>query len=34
MAYFAKKYASQKDMPMPFDVKKMAYGGFRVAIQT
>jgi len=35
MAYFAKKYASQKDMPsMPFDPRKMAYGGFRVAIET
>ena len=33
MAYFAKKYASQKDMPMPFDPTKMAYGGFRVAIE-
>ena len=35
MAYFAKKYAGQeKAMPMPFDVKKMAYGGFKVAIET
>jgi len=36
MAHFAKKYASQKDMPMPmpFDARKMAYGGFRVAIES
>src|SRR3989344_965925 len=26
MAYFNKKYAGQKDMPMPFDPRKMAYG--------
>lgn len=34
MDYFNKKYADQKDMPMPFDVKKMAYGGFRVRVIT
>jgi alkaline phosphatase len=32
MDYFAKKYANQEGMPMPFDVKKMAYGGFKAAI--
>ena len=32
MNYFAKKYAGQEDMAMPFDVKKMAYGGFKAVI--
>jgi uncharacterized protein YbaA (DUF1428 family) len=32
MAYFAKKYSNQEGMPMPFDVKKMAYGGFKAVI--
>jgi len=34
MAYFDKKYANvnPKDMPMPFDVRKMAYGGFKVEV--
>ena len=32
MAYFAKKYAKHEGMPMPFDVKKMAYGGFKAVI--
>lgn len=32
MAYFEKKYAD-KDMPMPFDMKKMAYGGFMVEVE-
>ena len=27
MAYFDKKYADKKDMKMPFDTKRMAYGG-------
>jgi uncharacterized protein YbaA (DUF1428 family) len=34
MDYFSKKYADQKDMPMPFDVKKMAYGGFKVRVKS
>lgn len=34
MDYFSKKYADQKDMPMPFDVKKMSYGGFLVKIES
>ena len=34
MAYMEKKYANvtQKDMTMPFDVKRMAYGGFSVVV--
>jgi uncharacterized protein YbaA (DUF1428 family) len=31
MAYFDKKYAG-KSTPMPFDMKRMAYGGFSVVI--
>jgi uncharacterized protein YbaA (DUF1428 family) len=31
MAYFEKKYAKE-NMPMPFDVAKMAYGGFRTIV--
>lgn len=30
--YFGKKYADTKDVPMPFDMKKMAYGGFSVMV--
>ncbi|HYG51468.1 MAG TPA: DUF1428 domain-containing protein [Flavobacteriales bacterium] len=30
MAYFEKKYG--KDMPMPFDMKRFAYGGFKVMV--
>jgi len=32
MDYFNKKYADMKDMPMPFDSKKMAYGGFNAIV--
>jgi uncharacterized protein YbaA (DUF1428 family) len=32
MAYFSKKYANQKDQSMPFDMAKMAYGGFEVVV--
>lgn len=32
MAFFEKKYADQKDMSMPFDTAKMAYGGFKTAV--
>lgn len=32
MEYFNKKYANAKDMPMPFDTKKMAYGGFKTIV--
>jgi uncharacterized protein YbaA (DUF1428 family) len=32
MAYFSKKYAGKEDMSMPFDVKRMAYGGFSVEV--
>jgi uncharacterized protein YbaA (DUF1428 family) len=31
MAYFDKKYAKKK-MDMPFDMKRMAYGGFSVEV--
>ena len=30
MEYFSKKYG--KDMPMPFDVKRFAFGGFKVMV--
>ena len=32
MAYFNEKYKDSKEMPMPFDPKRMAYGGFSVAV--
>ena len=32
MAEMDKKYADQKDMPMPFDMKRIAYGGFKVIV--
>jgi uncharacterized protein YbaA (DUF1428 family) len=32
MAFFDKKYANAKNVPMPFDVKRMAYGGFTTEI--
>ena len=31
MAFFDKKY-KKKDMKMPFDMKRFAYGGFRVMV--
>jgi uncharacterized protein YbaA (DUF1428 family) len=31
MAFFEKKY-EKKDMTMPFDMKRMAYGGFKVEV--
>jgi len=33
MAYFDEKYKDMKDMPMPFDTKRMAYGGFSVVVE-
>jgi len=33
MAYFDKKYKDKKDMSMPFDMKRMAYGGFSVVVE-
>lgn len=33
MTYFDKKYADAKDMTMPFDMAKMAYGGFKVEVE-
>lgn len=32
MDYFSKKYADAKDMSMPFDMGRMAYGGFKVEV--
>lgn len=32
MAHFDKKYADKKHDDMPFDMKKMAYGGFSVVV--
>ncbi len=32
MAEMDKKAAQHKDMPMPFDMKRMAYGGFKVIV--
>jgi alkaline phosphatase len=32
MDYFNKKYADKMGEPMPFDVRKMAYGGFSVEV--
>lgn len=32
MAYFDKKYKDAKDMEMPFDTKRMSYGGFKVEV--
>lgn len=31
--YFGKKYANKKPGPMPFDMKRMAYGGFKVVVK-
>lgn len=33
MAYFDKKYKDAKEMSMPFDMNKMAFGGFSVIVQ-
>lgn len=33
MAYMEEKYADSKDMTMPFDMKRMAYGGFTVEVE-
>lgn len=32
MAYFGEKYKDKADEPMPFDVTRMAYGGFKVVV--
>jgi len=32
MAYFDKKYADKKGHDMPFDMKRMSYGGFKVIV--
>jgi uncharacterized protein YbaA (DUF1428 family) len=33
MNYFKKKYPDQKYEEMPFDIKKMAYGGFKTVVE-
>lgn len=33
MAFFDKKYKDKKDHDMPFDMKRMAYGGFEVVVE-
>jgi alkaline phosphatase len=33
MAYFDKKYPDKKMKDMPFDMKRMAYGGFKVEVE-
>lgn len=32
MAYFSKKYEGKENEPMPFDMQKMTYGGFKVEV--
>jgi uncharacterized protein YbaA (DUF1428 family) len=32
MAFFDKKYKDKKDQDMPFDMKRMAYGGFTTIV--
>lgn len=32
MAEMERKYKNMKDMPMPFDMKRMAYGGFEIIV--
>ncbi|MBY0110390.1 DUF1428 domain-containing protein [Patescibacteria group bacterium] len=32
MAFFEKKYEGKEEMEMPFDPRKMAYGGFSVEV--
>ncbi len=32
MAYFDKKYKDHSHKDMPFDIKRMAYGGFKVVV--
>jgi uncharacterized protein YbaA (DUF1428 family) len=34
MAYFQKKYADKDMANMPFDMKRMAYGGFKVEVSS
>lgn len=34
MAYFAKKYSQEKAQAMPFDMKRFAYGGFKVIVSS
>jgi uncharacterized protein YbaA (DUF1428 family) len=32
MAYFARKYGKDMSQPMPFDMKRFSYGGFKVKV--
>ncbi len=32
MAYFAKKYSKEMSQAMPFDMKRLSYGGFKVMV--
>jgi len=32
MAYMEKQYAGKENEPMPFDMKRMAYAGFKVSV--
>lgn len=34
MTYFSKKYKGKEEMPMPFDPKRMTYGGFKVEVSS
>jgi len=34
MAEMQRKYKDAKDMKMPFDVKRMAYGGFKAIVNS
>lgn len=34
MAYFSKKYGKDMSQPMPFDMKRFAYGGFKVMVRS
>ena len=34
MAHYTKKYEGKKDMPMPFDMKRTAVGGFLVEVES
>lgn len=33
MAYFNKKYSDVTDFSMPFDMRKMSYGGFKAVVR-
>lgn len=33
MAHFDKKYAGKEDMPMPFDMNRMSFAGFKTIVE-